>query len=137
MSAQGTALVVDDSPMIRHMVRMSLADIVELSVVDAGTGLEAIERLMVHGADLVVLDLNMPDMHGLEVLRFVRGHSGFASLPIIVLTTRGDEASRASAIEAGATLFRTKPFAPADLAADVRALIGLPTAAPERPGARA
>ena len=132
-----TALVVDDSPMIRHMVRMSLADIVELTVVDAGTGLEAIERLMVHGADLVVLDLNMPDMHGLEVLRFVRGHGNFASLPIIVLTTRGDEGSRASAIQAGATLFRTKPFAPADLASDVRALIGLPTAAPARPGAGA
>src|SRR5262245_18202440 len=119
-----TALVVDDAPMIRHMVRMSHADIAELTIVDAGTGLEAIERLMVHGADLIVLDLNMPDMHGLEVLRFVRGRCSFASLPVIVLTTRGDETSRASALEAGATLFRTKPFAPADLASDVRSLIG-------------
>lgn len=120
-----TALIVDDSPTIRRMVKMSLGSIPHLSIVEAGTGLEAIESLIGHHADLVVLDLNMPDMHGLDVLRFVRAHAAFSTLPVIVLTTRGDEMSRTSAIAAGATLFRTKPFAPDELAADVCALLGV------------
>jgi two-component system chemotaxis response regulator CheY len=125
-----TVLVVDDSPMIRHMVRMSLEDIAGLAIAEAGTGLEAIELLMVRGADLVVLDLNMPDMHGLEVLRFVRGHAAFSSLPIIVLTSRGDDNTRDSAMAAGASLFRTKPFRPDALASDARALLDQPVLAP-------
>ncbi|HTM30372.1 MAG TPA: response regulator [Vicinamibacterales bacterium] len=132
-----TALVVDDSPMIRHMVRMSLEDIGGLTITEAGTGLEAIELLMIRGADLVVLDLNMPDMHGLEVLRFVRRHAAFSSLPIIVLTTRGDENTRESAMAAGASLFRTKPFRPDALASDARALLDQPALAPARSGAGA
>jgi len=130
-------LVVDDSPMIRHMVRMSLEDIGGLTITEAGTGLEAIELLMIRGADLVVLDLNMPDMHGLEVLRFVRRHAAFSSLPIIVLTTRGDENTRESAMAAGASLFRTKPFRPDALASDARALLDQPALAPARSGAGA
>ena len=118
-----TALVVDDSPMIRHLVRMSLEDIPGLAIQEAANGLEAIEWLMVRGADLVVLDLNMPDMHGLDVLRFVRSHAAFVSLPVIVLTTRGDEDTCRSAIQAGASLFRTKPFRPDSLASDARALL--------------
>jgi two-component system, chemotaxis family, chemotaxis protein CheY len=70
-----------------------------------------------------VLDLNMPDMHGLEVLRFVRGHAAFRHLPVIVLTTRGDDASRGAAIDAGASRYLTKPFVPAVLAGEARGLI--------------
>jgi two-component system chemotaxis response regulator CheY len=71
----------------------------------------------------MVLDLNMPDMHGLEVLTFVRGHQAFRRVPVIVLTTRGDESSRASALAAGASLYLTKPFAPHALAGHARALL--------------
>ena len=90
---------------------------------EAQTGLEAIERLSVEAVDLVLLDLNMPDMHGLEVLRFLRSHRAFETLPVVVLTTRGDEESRAAALGEGATLYLTKPFAPADLAPRVRELL--------------
>lgn len=126
-------LVVDDSPTIRRMIRASLGSVTGLTFREAGTGLEAIESLVVSPADLIVLDLNMPDMHGLEVLRFVRAQQAFASLPVVVLTTRGDEASRQAALAAGATLFLTKPFSPLALARDVRALLGL-TAEPRPAG---
>jgi two-component system chemotaxis response regulator CheY len=62
-------------------------------------------------------------MHGLEVLQFVRAHRTYRQLPIIVLTTRGDEASRAAAEQAGATAYLTKPFAPEALAAEARRLL--------------
>jgi len=116
-------LVVDDSPTIRRMVRAALAGLPGLAFAEASSGLEAIESLVVSPPDLVVLDLNMPDLHGLDVLRFVRGHETFKLLPVVVLTTRGDEASRQSALASGATLFLTKPFSPQGLAEEIRTLL--------------
>ncbi|HZB24755.1 MAG TPA: response regulator, partial [Vicinamibacterales bacterium] len=78
-------------------------------------------------------DLNMPDMHGLEVLQFVRRHPAYRSLPVIVLTTRGDEASREAALAAGANVYLTKPFLPQVLAEHARSLYdhgGIANAAP-------
>jgi two-component system chemotaxis response regulator CheY len=117
-------LVVDDSPTIRRMVRAALEPVGPACFVDAETGLEAIERLAFAPVALVVLDLNMPDMHGIEVLKFIRGHAAYRDIPVLVLTTRSDDASRAAALDAGATVYVTKPFAPAMLAAEARKLLG-------------
>jgi two-component system, chemotaxis family, chemotaxis protein CheY len=117
-------LIVDDSPTIRRMVRASLARFFPASqFVEAASGLEAIERLAVGTIALVVLDLNMPDMHGLEVLQFVRAHQKYRQVPIIVLTTRGDEGSRTAAMQAGASLYLTKPFTPEGLGAEAKKLL--------------
>ncbi|MEO5742179.1 MAG: response regulator [Vicinamibacterales bacterium] len=116
-------LIVDDSPTIRKMVRASLQGLESSEFVEAATGLEAIEQLAVGRIQLVVLDLNMPDMHGIDVLNFVRRQQQYQSLPIIVLTTRGDAASRQTAEQAGATTYLTKPFAPQVLATTVRDLL--------------
>ncbi len=119
-------LIVDDSPTIRRMVRASLARYFPTAeFFEAASGLEAIERLSLHATGLMVLDLNMPDMHGVEVLQFVRAHQKFRDVPIIVLTTRGDDASRAAAVQAGATVYMTKPFVPEALADEARKLLGL------------
>ena len=117
-------LIVDDSPTIRRMVKASLATLPATpEFVDAASGLEAIERLALGTVDLIVLDLNMPDMHGLEVLGFVRSHLKYRSLPVIVLTTRGDEASRQAALQGGASAYLTKPFVPGELAAEAGQLL--------------
>jgi two-component system chemotaxis response regulator CheY len=118
-----TILLVDDSPTIRRMVTASLRDIPDVRFVEAGNGLEAIEKLALTPATLVILDLNMPDMHGLEVLKFLRTHQRYRSVPVLVVTTRGDEASRAAAMAAGATAYMTKPFVPRVLAAQAHALL--------------
>lgn len=116
-------LVVDDSPTIRRMVKVALGEVARGGFTEAGSGLEAIEQLTLNPAAMMVLDLNMPDMHGLEVLKFVRRHPTYRALPIVVLTTRGDESSRESALKAGATMYLTKPFAPSALADHVRTLL--------------
>jgi two-component system, chemotaxis family, chemotaxis protein CheY len=116
-------LIVDDSPTMRRMVMASLREVCPGGFSEAASGLEAIEQLAMGPTALMVLDLNMPDMHGLEVLKFVRGHDAFRRLPVIVLTTRGDESSRAAALAAGASLYLTKPFAPDVLAGQARALV--------------
>jgi len=118
-----TILVVDDSPTIRKMVRAALGGLQDVAFVEAGTGLQAIETLAMHSVRMVVLDLNMPDMHGLDVLKFLRSHSQYRALPVMVLTTRGDEASREEVLEAGATSYMTKPFSPNFLVSSVRELL--------------
>jgi two-component system chemotaxis response regulator CheY len=116
-------LIVDDSPTIRRMVRASLAPLNgEFS--EASSGLDAIEQLALNPIELMVLDLNMPDMHGIEVLGFVRANKKFLQLPVLVLTTRDDDASRTAAMQAGATAYLTKPFTPHTLLQEVRDLLG-------------
>jgi len=118
-----TVLIVDDSPTIRRMVAASLRPLSDFTFEQASNGLEAIERLSMASVAIVILDLNMPDMHGLEVLRFIRSHDRYRSLPAVVLTTKDDPESRRSALEAGASLYMTKPFDPASLLAQVRELL--------------
>ena len=118
-----TVLVVDDSPTMRRMIMASLRELDGVGFEQAASGLEAIERLALAPVDLVVLDLNMPDVHGLEVLRFVRTHDRFRELPVVVLTTRGDDESREAALREGATRYLTKPFEPAAFAPEIRALL--------------
>ena len=116
-------LVVDDSATMRRMLIASLSTIGGLSFEQAVSGLEAIERITLSSVDLVVLDLNMPDVHGLEVLRFIRGQQALRDLPVAVLTTRGDEDSRAAALRDGATIYLTKPFVPTTLVSQLKPLL--------------
>ena len=115
-------LIVDDSQTIRRMVKASLTPL-GMPFIEAASGLEAIEQLAVGDIRLMVLDLNMPDMHGLEVLGFVRAHQKFHHLPVIVLTTRDDQSSRTAALQAGATIYLTKPFTPQSLLHEARAVL--------------
>src|SRR5688572_2132236 len=117
------ALIVDDSKVMREMVIACLRACEGLTFTQAASGLEALERLSLRRFDVVVLDLNMPDIGGYEVIEFVRGQDRLRALPILVVTTRGDEGSRARALGAGATGFMTKPFAPDALLGEVRALL--------------
>lgn len=117
-------LVVDDSKVMRDMIVACLRAQPGLSFVHAASGLEAIERLSLKKFDLVLLDLNMPDIGGIEVVEFIRAQDRLRALPIIIITTRGDESSRERSIAAGANRFMTKPFTPESLLAEVRGLLG-------------
>ena len=101
----------------------SLRGLEEAEFVEAGNGLEAIEQIALGPVALIILDLNMPDMHGLDVLKFLRSHSQYRALPVMVLTTRGDELSRERVMQAGATSYLTKPFSPSFLISSVRELL--------------
>ncbi|MGL4501514.1 MAG: response regulator [Planktothrix sp.] len=116
-------LVVDDSATMRKMVIVSLRDLTDVSFSEAENGLEAIEKMEIAPFDLMILDLNMPDMHGLEVLKFVLGHPTYHDTPIVILTTKGDEKSRSEAIAAGAACYLTKPFQPKFLASHIQELL--------------
>lgn len=116
-------LVVDDSPTLRRMVIAALRSIPDATFLEAGTGLEAVERLAIEKVSLLVLDLNMPDMNGIDTLRFLRSHPTYSNLPVLILSTRSDAESQQKAISLGATSYATKPFAPAAFAAEVSRLL--------------
>jgi two-component system chemotaxis response regulator CheY len=115
---------------MREMIVACLRAYPGLSFTHAASGLEAIERLSLKRFDLVLLDLNMPDIGGIEVVEFIRSQDKLRVLPIIIITSRGDEASRGRALGAGANRFMTKPFTPDALIAEVRGLIGGDVRAP-------
>ena len=112
-------LVVDDEPPIRKLLRMGLGT-QGFQTIDAPNGKAAIE-LMVEQPDLVILDLGLPDVPGLELLRQIRAWR--EDLPIVVLSSRGDEAAKVEALDLGADDYVTKPFGMEELLARMRAAL--------------
>jgi two-component system chemotaxis response regulator CheY len=119
-------LVVDDSKVMRDMITACLRPDPSLAITQAASGLEAIERLSLKPFDVLVLDLNMPDIGGLEVVEFVRSQDKLRALPILIVTTRAEDDSRAAVLAAGASKYMTKPFTPEVILSEVQGLLGGP-----------
>lgn len=116
-------LVVDDSPTVRKMVMTALRPL-GTGFVEAGNGLEAIEQLALNEFAAMTLDLNMPDVHGLEVLTYMRQAGLEGQVQVLVLTTRDDIETLQTAQQLGAARYLTKPFTPAQLLTTMRELLG-------------
>jgi DNA-binding response OmpR family regulator len=112
------------------MLRLYL-DEAGYTVTEAADGREALDKMRTGGIDLILLDLMIPEIEGLEVARRVRGDH--PSVPIIMLTARDDEASRVTGLEMGADDYVTKPFSGRELVARVRAVLRR-VQAPDEPG---
>jgi two-component system, OmpR family, KDP operon response regulator KdpE len=112
-------LVVDDEPPIRKLLRMGLST-QGYEILEAPNGRSALE-LMAQTPDLVILDLGLPDMQGLELLRTMRARN--ESVPIVVLSSRGDEVGKVQALDLGADDYVTKPFGMEELLARMRAAL--------------
>jgi two-component system, OmpR family, KDP operon response regulator KdpE len=116
MASRATILVVDDEPPIRRLLRTSLTA-QGYDVVEATGGQEAIDAAEREKPDLVILDLGLPDLGGIEVIRVLRQRT---SLPIIVLSVRDDERGKVEALDLGADDYVTKPFGVDELVARIR-----------------
>ena len=120
-------LVVDDDPRLRDLVTIAL-ERADFSVISAANGKIALTHAMRESPDLVVLDIGLPEMDGLEVCRRIRAKS---SVPILFLTARADEIDRVVGLELGADDYVTKPFSPRELVARVRAILKRSTVQPQ------
>jgi two-component system KDP operon response regulator KdpE len=114
--ASFAVLIVDDDPEIRLFLKTALAD-AGYRVVEAETGQRALIEASSHKPDLVLLDLGLPDLDGIEVVGGIRAWSG---LPIIVVSARSQETQKVAALDAGADDYLTKPFGVEELLARVR-----------------
>jgi len=115
----GRILVIDDDPQIRRAMRTSLTAH-DYQVTDARNGEEGLEKLRSAGFDLVLLDMNMPGMGGVETCRLIRSSSEVA---IIMLTVSNAEKDKVGALDAGADDYVTKPFSMPELLARIRATL--------------
>lgn len=119
--SKGRVLVVDDEDAIRELIVFNLEQ-QGFEVLEAADGYEAIKQTDEGRPDLVVLDLMLPGMDGLEVCQRLRRSEEFANIPIIMLTARSEEVDRVLGLEIGADDYVTKPFSPRELMARVKAI---------------
>lgn len=113
-------LVVDDSRTARAFAAAALESAPDIEVSEAGSGVEALKLLPQGRFDLVITDINMPDINGLELIRFARSHEHYRDTPLIIITTDAGEADRDRAMALGATEYLVKPFTAEALIAAVR-----------------
>jgi len=109
-----TILVVDDDPVIQKLLEVNFS-IEGYQVEVAGDGLEALEKARAVSPDLIVLDVMMPRMNGLEAAKALKADPETASIPIIMLSAKAQDIDQDAGREAGVDLYMTKPFDPLDL----------------------
>jgi DNA-binding response OmpR family regulator len=112
-------LVVDDEPRMTRFIRMNL-ELEDFRVIEARTGMEALDKVRTSLPDLVILDVMMPEMDGFETLEVLREVS---SVPVIMLTVRADEEDKVHGLELGADDYVTKPFGARELVSRVKAVL--------------
>ncbi len=126
-------LIVEDEHDIACLIRHALERDGEAEADIAGTGEAALQAVTTRCPDLIILDLNLPILGGLEVCRILRGRSDAQHIPIIMLTARTSEQDRVTGLEHGADDYVTKPFSLRELTARVRAVLRRSSAIAERP----
>ncbi len=112
-------LIVDDEPAIRRFLRVTLTA-QAYNIIEAASGQEALERATADKPDIIVLDIGLPDINGIEVTRLLRQ---WTQIPIIILSVRGAESDKIAALDAGADDYLTKPFGVGELLARLRAAL--------------
>lgn len=115
-------LIVDDSASMRQMVSFTLKD-AGYEVVTANNGKDALAKLVGHKISMVITDLNMPEMDGIELIKSLREKSGFKFTPIVMLTTESQDNMKLAGKQAGASGWIVKPFKPAQLVDTVKKFV--------------
>jgi two-component system chemotaxis response regulator CheY len=119
-------LVVEDSATMRGFVTAALESGGPFNVTQAESGFHALKILPRARYDLIITDINMPDINGLELVRFIRDSEQHKTTPLIIISTDGREVDRDRGMKLGANAYLTKPFAPDQLLETVRGLLHLP-----------
>jgi two-component system chemotaxis response regulator CheY len=117
-------LVVEDSKAIRSMIRVSLEEAGGFYVVEAGNGFEALKTLPTRSFDLIITDINMPDINGLELIGYVKSNPTYRDIPLIIVSTEKSEEDKKRGISLGASGYVVKPFRKEELMSMVTRVLG-------------
>ena len=112
-------LVVEDSKAIRSMIRVALEEAGGFLVAEAGNGFEALKALPMQHLDLIITDINMPDINGLELIGYVKSNPAYSTIPLIIVSTEKTEEDKKRGLALGASGYVVKPFKKEDLMAIV------------------
>jgi CheY-like chemotaxis protein len=116
-------LVVDDSATTRMLISLTLKKEGVYRIVEVSNGREAVDKLSVEPVDCVLTDINMPQMNGLDLISYIRSQHREPTLPIIVITTQGEEEARDKGMAQGANAYLTKPISGPKLVSLVKELL--------------
>src|SRR6476469_8767990 len=108
-------LIVEDSKPARELIAATVESVSDVETVQAASGFEALKILPRHRFDLIITDINMPDINGLELINFVKRNPHYRDTPLFVITTEGREQDRLKGIALGAAEYLVKPFEPSRL----------------------
>ncbi len=117
-------MIVEDSRAIRSLIRIALEEAGGFFAVEAGNGFEALRLLPSRKFDLIITDINMPDINGLELIGYVKGNPAFKEIPLIIVSTEKTEEDKRRGMALGAAGYIVKPFRKEDLAAMVQQVLG-------------
>ena len=117
-------LIVEDSKAIRSMIRVSLEEEGGYFAVEAGNGFEALKALPTRSFDLIITDINMPDINGLELIGYVKSNPTYRGIPLIIVSTEKTEEDKKRGIALGAVGYVEKPFRKEDLMSVVVKVLG-------------
>jgi two-component system chemotaxis response regulator CheY len=119
-----SVLVVEDSKTMRSLIASTLEEMdVPLKITEAPSGFEALRLLPREHYDLIVTDINMPDINGLELVSFAKGNQSYRSIPLIIISTESSDRDRQKGLSLGADAYLVKPFDPDDLLQIARDLL--------------
>ncbi len=121
----GSILIVEDSQTTRSLIRSIIEEITDLNIVEAGSGFEALKLLPTDDFSLIITDINMPDINGLELIRFIKTNPRYRDIPLIIVTTERSEEDRRKGIAMGADAYITKPFKSDELQETIKELLHL------------
>jgi two-component system chemotaxis response regulator CheY len=108
-------LIVEDSKAIRSMIRVSLEETGGFFAVEAGNGFEALKTLPTRRFDLIITDINMPDINGLELIGFVKSNPEYKDIPLVIVSTEKSDEDKKRGLALGASGYVVKPFTKKDL----------------------
>jgi len=120
-----TILIVEDSSMTRSMIRAVAEELDEVETVEASSGFEALRTLPTQPVNLIITDINMPDINGLELINFVKRDPKYKDIPLIIISTEKSEEDKRRGMAIGADGYLTKPFKSDELTAMIKKFLGL------------
>lgn len=118
-------LVVDDSATMRSMLMSIIEEIKNVELIEANNGFEALKALPQQSFDLIITDINMPEINGLEIVHFVKSNPAYQKIPLIIISTEHGQADIKKGLALGAQKYITKPFDPDQLKKTVKELLNL------------
>jgi len=113
-------LIADDEPLQRTLIRETLANDPSLSFIEVGDGVQALEEAWANKPDLIILDVMMPEMGGIQVCRILKAEPALQGIPVIMITALESDESRIAGMDAGAIDYIRKPFETVDLEVKVQ-----------------
>ena len=117
-------LIVEDSPTMRALLTSALEDLdIPVKITEAESGFEALRHLPRQTYDLIVTDINMPDINGLELVSFVKNNASYSEIPLVIVSTEGSERDRDKGVGLGADAYLVKPFEPDEFRVVARELL--------------